>query len=112
MAEGIAEYRVTSGLNVPYMMGLFGRSHAVCGNARRALAVLDDALALAASTKERWYEAEALLRLKGETLLDAGGARLEAEDTLARAREIAAAQGARWLEERAKATAAGIAVRN
>jgi predicted ATPase len=69
MQEGLAECRATgSELDRPWLLGLIAE---VCGQGRQSeegLTVLAEALALADTTGERWYEAE-LHRLKGQLLL-------------------------------------------
>jgi adenylate cyclase len=71
----------------------------MAGRATEGLAVVTEALTRAATTGERFYEAE-LQRLRGQLLL--GSAReAEAEACFLEAIEMARRQQARWLELRA-----------
>jgi predicted ATPase len=87
-------------LRLPYYLGLLA---GVCGQAGRAaegLAAIDEALAQARASNERWWDAE-LHRLRGELRLAAGAHEDEAEAAYLRALEVARAMGARSLELRA-----------
>ncbi|HXX46619.1 MAG TPA: hypothetical protein VEN47_00235, partial [Myxococcota bacterium] len=80
------------------------------GRPAEGLAAADRGIALAETTLDRMYEAE-LWRLKGEATLLAGGSAAEARDCFARALEIASAQGANALEQRAAESRARLAGR-
>lgn len=75
--------------------GILAEGHARAGRTEEALTVLNEALELAAKSRERFYEAE-LLRVKGELLIES-----EAEICFRRAIAIAQAQRAKSLELRA-----------
>lgn len=80
--------------------GMLGEALKTSGRLDDALSALDEGIALANSTGERFWEAE-LYRLKGEyTLLRWPNRRQEAEDFLVRAVETARSQGACLLEGR------------
>jgi predicted ATPase len=88
MRRGLAALQVTGAqLMRPHFLGLLSGALAKAGRADEGLRVLEDALATAQSTGERYYQAE-LHRLKGEQLL-AQPAR----------REAAGAAGRRAAEE-------------
>jgi adenylate cyclase len=76
----------------------FGEAQCRAGRATDALRTLDEGLAAAASTGERYYEAE-LLRLRGEALEAMGEP--TAEEWYLKAVEVARAQSARAWELRA-----------
>jgi predicted ATPase len=105
--EGVAEvrhglqmFRATgSGLLVPYCLALLAESYGKTGQPDAGLTALDEALALAAVSAERFYEAE-LYRLKGELLLQRDNFQ-EAEACVRKAIEIARTQQAKSLELRA-----------
>ncbi|CAG2153228.1 hypothetical protein LMG31506_04776 [Cupriavidus yeoncheonensis] len=107
MREGLTAYQATGSVHGrPYFLALLAQGCASNGQAQAGLDVLDDALAIAGSTGERYYEAE-LHRLKGELLLGSSTqARLTTNRDAARANfhqaiEIARRQGAKSLELRA-----------
>ena len=107
--EGIA--RATEGgdlwrstgamLGTVWNCGILAEGHAKAGRTNEALTVLDEALELAATTRERFYEAE-LLRLKGDVLIksDAPHVKSEAESCLQQAIAVAQGQSAKSLELR------------
>jgi predicted ATPase len=102
MQEGLAECRATgSELDRPWLLGLIAE---VCGQGRQSeegLTVLAEALALADTTGERWYEAE-LHRLKGQLLLQQSPDNApEAESSFQQAIAIAQNQSAKSWELRA-----------
>jgi len=81
----------------PYFLAVLADACAAAGRPEEGLAAVTEALATAAKTGERFYEAE-LHRLNGELL---GRRTASAEACLVRAVEIARRQGARALELRA-----------
>lgn len=97
------------GFGRPYHLALAVEAWLGAGEPRRALEVVDDAVSASESTGDRWYLAE-LLRLRAEALLaisatEARSRRAslerEAAAMFAEAVELARAQGARALEQRA-----------
>lgn len=96
-------------LTLPHALAVAARVQALGGRIDTALALLDQALAVAARTGERWYEPE-LHRLYGELLLqlpDAGAAEAaRATSSFERAIGLAREQQARLLEARAAASLA------
>jgi adenylate cyclase len=102
MVETLAT-QIVCGANVlrTHSLALLAESFAATGRPDQALRALDEALALAAGTEARAYEAE-LHRLKGELSLERGEAAFaEAERSFMRGLGIARAQQARSLELRA-----------
>jgi predicted ATPase len=90
-----------------YFPALLAEAHESTGNSAEALRLLDGALAFAARTGERWYEAE-LHRHKGEVVLRTTASPGEAETCFARALAVAREQGARMWELRAATSLAGL----
>jgi DNA-binding winged helix-turn-helix (wHTH) protein/predicted ATPase len=85
-----------------YFLGLLADACVSAGRVAEGLAGVTEALAAAARTGERFYEAE-LYRLRGELaklIADPGPARPSAEEPLLKALEIARGQGAKALELR------------
>ena len=74
-------------------------AHASLGQPEVGLGLLDEAIQIAETTSEKFFEAE-LYRLRGKTLLTLGR-KGEAEAELQRALTIAQQQQARWWELRA-----------
>lgn len=87
-------------LRLPLYLGMLAECLGDVGHTEAALAALDQAHEHAERTGEHWLDAE-LHRLRGELLLRRGGNLAEAEASLVRAVEVAAAQRARPLELRA-----------
>jgi predicted ATPase len=87
--------------HTPYL-GLFAEALAAAGQVAPGLAVIDEALARAESTEERWCLAE-LLRIKGELLAQNAGevSTTAAENCFGAALEVAGEQGALSWELRA-----------
>ncbi|HET6521210.1 MAG TPA: adenylate/guanylate cyclase domain-containing protein [Geminicoccaceae bacterium] len=102
MRRGLAAWRATGAEHlVPYFHALLAGACARGGRPAEGLRLVDEGLARAERTGERWCEAE-LLRLRGELLsLRAGRNRAAAEACLRRARAVARRQGARLWELRA-----------
>jgi predicted ATPase len=113
--EGIAQMRHALGLMHTVGFYLSGPQHLVLpaeaygrvGQANEGFGMLEEALATALRTGERWYEAE-LYRLKGELMLQQSGSGVprpeweaEAEACFLRAVDIAHSQEARLFELRA-----------
>jgi predicted ATPase len=69
MHQGLVAYRATSAeITRPYLLALLAEAHSTMGQPEAGLTVLAEALTLAETTGERWYDPE-LYRLKGELLL-------------------------------------------
>src|SRR5262249_53507522 len=84
----------------PYLLPLLAEAHGVMGKPEEGLSALADALTLAETTGERWYEAE-LHRLKGELLLQQNAAnQAEAESCFHQSIVIAQNQPAKSFELR------------
>jgi class 3 adenylate cyclase len=102
IAQNIAEYQKSSGLNVPYFKAMLGHAYGKCGDIERGLATLDEAMALADAMQVQWYEAE-LCRLKGELLSQRSTTvDRDVETLFSRAIAIAKEQGATSLEKKAR----------
>ena len=90
-----------SALWEPYFLALLADVYAQAGQVEAGLATLDEALAAAQATGERWAEAE-LYRLRGSLLLQQTATpQAEAETWLRRALDVARRQEAKSLELRA-----------
>jgi len=100
--QGLAAVRETgSTLWEPYFLALLADVYAQAGQVEAGLATLDEALAAAQATGERWAEAE-LYRLRGSLLLQQTATpQAEAETWLRRALDVARRQEAKSLELRA-----------
>jgi predicted ATPase len=101
--QGMETYLATGAvLDLPYMLALLAEAYGTAGQTGEGLRTIDEALAAAHRTGERYYEAE-LHRLKGELLLvgNENAARTRAEDCFRWAIEVACRQGARSPELRA-----------
>ncbi len=104
--EGLAAWRATgSELWQPYFLGMLAELQGKGGYPREGLKAVGEALAVAARTEERFYEAE-LHRLKGELLLQKAvgsvqKAETEAEECFHKAIDVACRQSAKSLELRA-----------
>ncbi|MCX4247186.1 adenylate/guanylate cyclase domain-containing protein [Paraliomyxa miuraensis] len=107
-----------SGFTVPYFLGLLSDARRSEGHLREAGPLLDEALELAESSRERFFEAE-LRRMRGtQRLLQAGDDARDDEDAMAlaeasfrRAIETARAQGARSWQLRAATSLAELLLR-
>jgi predicted ATPase len=99
--QALADHTATGErLEVPYLMSLRVECLAERGRLPDGLAALAQAMALAESTGEAWFDAE-LYRLRGEVLLRDAAGDAAATECFQRALEIARAQGARTWELRA-----------
>jgi predicted ATPase len=101
MRQSMAGYRATGAeCGYPHQLtdlaGVYGR----VGRAEEGLALVDEALEMARSNDERWYEPETH-RTKGELLLLRGTDEAQAEDCFQRAIELAGQQSARMWKLRA-----------
>jgi DNA-binding SARP family transcriptional activator len=86
------------------LLGLLAEAEQLAGRPEEALRLLDDALTQLDRSGERHYEAE-LHRLRGESLLALAPPRsAEAEAAFARSVAVARRQGAKLLEDRARAS--------
>jgi len=101
LRQALADFRATgSGLRWPYYLGLLAEIYGRAGQPDAGLSVLDEALAVAATHGEHWWDAE-LHRLRGALLLVQGTNEADAEAAFQQALVIAREQGARSLELRA-----------
>ena len=100
LEAGLAEARATGAcVGLPLLLGTLAEAELARGAALPGLAALDEAVAFAEETGERFWEAE-IHRLRGELLL-LRSERDPAEASFCRALEVAGQQGARALELRA-----------
>jgi predicted ATPase len=108
--QGFAAYQTTGAdLGRPYVLAILAEAYGRAGQPERALRALDEALAAAHHSAERYFEAE-VYRLRGELWwwqarqdLGSGLATLrlkEAEESLQRALAVARRQAAKSLELR------------
>jgi predicted ATPase len=102
MRQGLAAARATgAGVIVPYFLALLAEACGHAGQGDEGLLLLAEALAVADTNAEHWYEAE-LYRLKGELLLaQSPHQHTDAETCFQHALDIASAQHARAWELRA-----------
>ncbi len=108
MHESLAIWRdAGAGLHVPLSLSMLAKAYGKAGQPEEGLAILDDALAAAHRTGERYYQAE-LHRLKGELIWKAQGRRRNDESgdpspetCFRQAIDIARSQQAKLLELRA-----------
>lgn len=101
MRRGAGDYDAMEvSLGFPYHQGLYARACRRGGRTVDALRAVGAALAMAARTRERFWDAE-LLRLRGELLLERGASPDAPRRDFTRALEVARGQGARSLELRA-----------
>jgi class 3 adenylate cyclase/predicted ATPase len=101
MQQGLAAWRATGGeLAVPWWLALLAEAHGITGKPETGLTALTEALTLADTTGERWYESE-LYRLKGALLLQqSSDNQVEAEACFHKALDIARSQQAKSFELR------------
>jgi predicted ATPase len=101
ITQGLLIYRATGAeLGRPYLLALLAEAHGMQGEPEAGLAVLGEALTLAETTGERWYEAE-LYRLKGALLLQQSSDQPdEAEACFQHAISVAHSQQAKSFELR------------
>jgi ATP/maltotriose-dependent transcriptional regulator MalT len=88
---------------LPYLLGLLAGLHIQRGHEAEAMRAVQEGLAVAHTTGERFYSAE-LLRLRGELLARSPAGRKDATAAFQAAIEIAARQGALALEQKAQAS--------
>ncbi len=100
--QGMRAFRATgTELERPHWLALLAEAYGTTGQLEEGLAVLAEAVTLAETTGERWYEAE-LHRLKGELLLQQSSSnQTEAEACFHHALDIARSQQAKSFELRA-----------
>ena len=100
--QGLGTYRATGAeLWRPYWLALLAEAHGILGEPEAGLTALAEALALADTTGERWYEPE-LYRLKDELVLQQSlDHHAEAETCFQQAITVARNQQAKSLELRA-----------
>jgi predicted ATPase len=99
--QGLMTYRATGAAILrPYWLALLAEAHEIRGEPEVGLTALAEALTLAETTGERWYESE-LYRLKGALLLQQNAAnQAEAEHCFQQAITIAQNQQAKSFELR------------
>jgi predicted ATPase len=99
--QGLRAFRATGAeLWQPYLLALLAEAHGTIGEPEAGLTALAEALTLAETTGERWYESE-LYRLKGALLLQQSpGNSTEAETCFQHAISIAQNQSAKSWELR------------
>ena len=107
---GIAELRsamatiraIGTAAELPWYLALLAGAHGIVGQTAEGLDAIAEALALVASTNERFYEAE-IYRVKGELLLKHSGSdtAAEAESCFRQALDISRVQSAKSWELRA-----------
>ena len=101
MRRGLVDWQATgSELGLPYFLSLLAEAHLKMGQTDEGFSVIEEALAAANDSDERWYEAE-LYRLKGELLRLEAKPEAEAAELYRQAIEKARIQGAKSLELRA-----------
>jgi predicted ATPase len=88
---------------LPYLHGLLAGLHFKAGHETEAMKAVQDGLATAEATGERFYSAE-LFRLRGELLARSPEGRKRAEASFHTAIKLAEQQGAMALEHKAKAS--------
>ena len=98
--QGLGEWRDLWLLLLPYQLAVAATIHSASGRVAESLSLLDEALATAQRTAERWYEAE-LHRVQGEALLRLPGGTARAQACFEQAIELARQQRARTFELRA-----------
>ncbi len=99
--RGLAAYRATEARSqLPYLVWLHADASWACGDGASALAAVDEALAMAEQSAERWWLPE-IYRLKGEIACAMGGPGGAAAAWCERARQLASEQQAKLLELRA-----------
>jgi TOMM system kinase/cyclase fusion protein len=105
MHQGLRAHRgIGAELLRPYFLALLADVHGTLGEPEAGLTALAEALTLAETTGERWYESE-MHRLKGELLLQQSlDHQVEAEGCFHKALDIARSQQAKSLELRAAAS--------
>jgi predicted ATPase len=100
MRQGLSAAAATGAKGLkPYFLSLLADAHREAGDAEAGLTVIEEAMATARASCERFFEAE-MHRLKGE-LLKQKAMETEAEDCFRNAIEVARSQSAKSLELRA-----------
>jgi predicted ATPase len=102
ITQGLIAWRATGAeMGRPYYLALFAEAHGILGDPEAGRTALAEALTLAETTGERWYEAE-IYRLKGALLVQQNAAnQAEAEACFHQAMGIAQNQQAKSLALRA-----------
>jgi predicted ATPase len=102
MHQGLIAHRATGAeISRPHYLMLLAEAHGTIGKPEAGLTALAEALTLADTTGERWYEAE-LYRLRGELLLQQhADNQAEAESCFHHALDVAQNQQAKSFELRA-----------
>jgi class 3 adenylate cyclase/predicted ATPase len=99
ITQGLRAFRATGAeINRSYYLALLAEAYGIMGQPETGLAALAEALTLADTTGERWYESECY-RLKGELLIQqSSDNQAEAENCFHDALAIARSQQAKSLE--------------
>ena len=101
--QGLSQLRLIGAkMPYPYLLSCYADALLLVGDPARAMATIDEALAMARANVDRNYEPE-LLRLRGEALASQGDLP-GAEQHFRMALALCSAQGARTLEQRADAS--------
>jgi tetratricopeptide (TPR) repeat protein len=96
-----ALYAMQTHMSLSYLLGLLADAHANAGHHAEAMKVVQEGIAMAIASGERFYIAE-LYRLQGELCAHpAVGQRQKAEESLRLAINIAKQQGSAALERKA-----------
>jgi predicted ATPase len=105
LRQALARWAATgSQASAPLLLALLAEAEQLAGRPEEALRLLDDALAQANRSGERYFEAE-FHRLKGESLLAVSPPQAaQAEAAFTTAIAVARRQGAKLLEDRAAAS--------
>jgi predicted ATPase len=101
ITQGLRAYRATGAVaSQPYFLALLAEAHGTMGQPAEGLMTLTEALTLAETTGERWYEPE-MYRLKGQLLLQqSSDNQVEVENCFHHALAIARNQQAKSCELR------------
>jgi predicted ATPase len=119
LRTGLDSLRSTGAkIMMPYFLAMLAEAYGEAGQTDDGLRVLDEAMAAASATQERWWQAE-LYRLKGELILKRCGVQglgsegvPAIEDCFRQAFSIARAQNAKSLELRATMSLARLLASN
>jgi predicted ATPase len=105
MREGLSQMSAIGAVILrPHLLGLLAWTYATVGQLELALESLEEAIRQVETSAERWCEAE-LYRLRGELLSRLRGNQDEdVQSCFRHALVLAQAQGARWLEQRVRAS--------
>jgi DNA-binding SARP family transcriptional activator len=106
LRASIEEFKATGArLRLPYYLALLAQVYGLANRPAEGLAAIEEALALARSSSERWWDAE-LHRIRGELMVASGRDARDAAAAVQRAVSIAQRQHSQALELRAALTLA------